>query len=432
MTTLAELRAKVQRAQNRTSTFDSSSIFSFKNLNVGDKIRIRFVADGESNDWFWRPLNTRSLLFNSIKLNTGEVIQNRTYVSVPAFNIKKGEVNLNNLPENYLYYSNDDVIQQKIRGFWNGTKEGEDLYNKFGRNQRYIFQGFVRAEGYETKLYRFIINKDLFQLIYSFMSDDEIDTIPSDPINGREFILNVTEKVASINGNTQKVKDYSTSKWSSNISPLTEAEQEWINNNGAFILKNYIPSRPSTEQELAMLELFEASYNEDPYDYNRWFNIFKPDNVFFDENGQIKDLKSSKGATTTAREIPVTYTTMPPQYGSMPTYDPIRQGEQAFMNQFSESVQVPYPMGVDPRAYQVNTNVPMGTVQDPSVYMQPSQPVVTTNTSPVYPQTTQVTNSVAQPTAPQLIKENTVPVSGDNPSAVIQDILGKFKIPQQG
>ena len=160
MTTLAELRAKVQRAQNRTSTFDSSSIFSFKNLNVGDKIRIRFVADGESNDWFWRPLNTRSLLFNSIKLNTGEVIQNRTYVSVPAFNIKKGEVNLNNLPENYLYYSNDDVIQQKIRGFWNGTKEGEDLYNKFGRNQRYIFQGFVRAEGYETKLYRFIINKE--------------------------------------------------------------------------------------------------------------------------------------------------------------------------------------------------------------------------------------------------------------------------------
>ena len=45
MTTLAELRAKVQRAQNRTSTFDSSSIFSFKNLNVGDKIRIRFVLN---------------------------------------------------------------------------------------------------------------------------------------------------------------------------------------------------------------------------------------------------------------------------------------------------------------------------------------------------------------------------------------------------
>jgi hypothetical protein len=36
----------------------------------------------------------------------------------------------------------------------------------------------------------------------------------------------------------------------------------------------------------------------------------------------------------------------------------------------------------------------------------------------------------AQPTAPQLIKENTVNVSGDNPTAVISDILSKFKIPQ--
>ena len=258
------------------------------------------------------------------------------------------------------------------------------------------------------------------------MSDDEIDTIPSDPINGREFILNVTEKVASINGNTQKVKDYSTSKWSSNISPLTEAEQEWINNNGAFILKNYIPSRPSTEQELAMLELFEASYNEDPYDYNRWFNIFKPDNVFFDENGQIKDLKSSKGATTTAREIPVTYTTMPPQYGSMPTYDPIRQGEQAFMNQFSESVQAPYPMGVDPRVYQ-NTgmgNTVVASNTNPQQYVYAAQPQM--------PTAQPVSQNVSNPTAPQLIKENTVQVNGDNPSAVIQDILGKFKIPQQG
>ena len=73
-----------------------------------------------------------------------------------------------------------------------------------------------------------IIKESLYlsQNVTDYPTDDEIDTIPSDPINGREFILNVTEKVASINGNTQKVKDYSTSKWSSNISPLTEAEQE--------------------------------------------------------------------------------------------------------------------------------------------------------------------------------------------------------------
>lgn len=439
MSTLAELRAKVNKAQeqSRTNNFDSNSIFSFKNLKAGDKIRIRFVPDGEPNDFFWRPLNTRSLQFNSIRLNTGEIVQNRTYVSVPAFNIQKNEVNLNGLPDEYLYYSNDDVIQQKIKGFWNGTDEGRKLYGKFGKNQRYVFQGFVRAEGYETKLYRFIINKELFGIIYSFMTDDEINDIPSDIENGREFILNVSEKLVPINGNTQKIKDYTSSKWSNNISPLTAEERAWLAENKPFVLKNYIPSRPSTEQEIAMLELFEASYNEEPYDYNRWFNIFKPDNVFFDENGQIKDLKANN-PTTTATEIPqqaqVTYTTVPPQYGSMPaqqqTHNPIRQGEQAFMNQFAESVKAPYPMGVDPRVYQ-NTgmdNIVVAPNTNPQQYVYAAQPQLSTAQPVAQP----VAQTVSNPTAPQLIKENTVQVNGDNPTAVISDILSKFKIPQQG
>lgn len=369
MTTLAELRAKVSKAQTRTNNYDSSSIFSFKNLNPGDQIRIRFVPDGEVNDFFWRPRCTRPLQFDSIRLNNGEVVQNRTYVSVPAFNIKKGDVNLSNLPDDYLYYSNDDVIQQKIKGFWNDSDEGKALYYKFGRTERYVFQGFVRAEGYETKLWRFIINKDLFNTIYSFMSDDEINEMPSDPIHGRDFILKVTEKTASINGKTQKVKDYSTSKWSSNESPLTDAEVAWLSENDPFVLKSFIPSRPTAEQEAVMLELYEASFNGEPYDVSRWFNIFKPDNVFFDEAGNIKDLKTNGEATTTATEIPnTTYMTANPNVATM-SYNSMAQAQ-------------------------------------------------------VQPQVQ------AQPTAPQLIKENTVNVSGDNPTAVISDILSKFKIPQ--
>ena len=398
MTNLAELRAKIQKAQTKTNNYDSSSIFSFKNLNPGDQIRIRFVPDGEQNDFFWRPRCTRPLQFNSIKLNNGEIVQNKTYVSVPAFNIKKGDVNLSNLPEDYLYYSNDDVIQQKIKGFWNDTDEGKALYYKFGRTERYVFQGFVRAEGYETKLYRFIINKDLFNTIYSFMDDDEISEMPSDPIHGRDFILKVTEKQASINGKTQKVKDYSTSKWSSNESPLTEEEIAWLKENNPFVLKTFIPAKPTVEQEAIMLELFEASFNDEPYEVNRWFNIFKPDNVFFDDAGNIKDLKTNGEATTTATEIPST------NYSSSNTYNPIRQGEEMFMNQFAESAKVPYK------------TAPTGDFVDPRVYQTaPTSSYTTTSSS----------------TAPQLIKENTVNVSGDNPKAVINDILSKFQIPQQ-
>lgn len=414
--TIAELRAKINSSQRQNSNFDSSSIFSFSKLNIGDQVRIRFVDDGEPNDFFWRTRSTRTLRFDSIKLLSGTIMENRTFVSIPAFNIKKGDVNLSNLPEDYLYYNTDDVINQKIKPFWDGTEEGTKLYNKFGRTERYIFQGFVRAEGYETKLYRFVINKDLFNVIYSFISDDEIEHTPSDPIYGRDFILKVTKKIANINGKPQEVKDYSTSKWSSNESPLTDAENAWLAENHPFVLKNFIPSKPTAEQEQAMLELFEASYNEEPYDVARWGKIFKPDNVFFDEQGNIKDLKNSKNATTTATELPSNNYVQQPVV--QPVVQPIApvfnnpaiQGEQNWMNSFEQ--QVTQPMNA----------------QQP-VQMQPVYTTVQPVAQPVVQQP--VVQPVAQPTAPQLIKNNTVEVSGGNPQAVINDILTKFNIQPQ-
>ena len=133
---LAQMRAMINASKNKTTSYDSSSVFSFKKLNVGDQIRIRFIDDGEQNDFFWRTLCTRSLSFDSIRLANGSIVQNKTYVSVPAFNIKKGDVNISNLPENYIYYSNDDVINQKIKTLWDGTEEGSKRYNKFRCTER--------------------------------------------------------------------------------------------------------------------------------------------------------------------------------------------------------------------------------------------------------------------------------------------------------
>lgn len=405
---IAELRAKISSSQKSTTNYDSSSIFSFSKLEIGDQIRIRFVDDGEPNDFFWRTRATRTLRFDSLKLANGTIMDNKVFVSVPAFNIKKGDVNLANLPEDYLYYSNDDVINTKIKPFWDGTEEGQKLYNRFGRSERYVFQGFVRAEGYETKLYRFVINKDLFNVIYSFISDDEILHTPSDPIHGRDFILKVTKKIANINGKPQEVKDYSTSKWSSNETPLTDAEQAWLSSNQPYVLKNFIPSRPTIEQEQAMLELFEASLNSEPYDVARWGRIFKPDNIFFDEQGNIKDMKGNKNATTNASEIPVSQPMV--QQVAQPVMqqfaNPIATGEMNFMNQMQQSMTQP-----------MYTPHPMVQVVEQPVY----QPQVVAQAT---------TQQVAQPTAPQLIQQNTVEVSGDNPQAVINDILSKFNIGQ--
>jgi len=387
MATLAELRAKVQKAQTRPTNFDSSSIFSFSKLNAGDQIRIRFVPDGEPNDFFWRPLCTRRLQFDSLRLTNGSIVQNRTYVSIPAFNLKKGEANISNLSDDYIYYSNDDVIQQKIKGFWNNTEEGKALYSKFGRTERYIFQGFVRADGYETKLYRFVINKELFNIIYSFMTDDEISDMPSDLIHGRDFILKVSEKQASIGGKTQMVKDYSTSKWSSKETPLTEEESAWLAENGYFTLKNFTSQRPTADQEDVMIELFNASYNGEPYDVARWGKIFRPDNVYFDEAGNIKDMKSSATVNATAHEIPT--------------------------ESYTPAVSTPAPAATAATTFTNEMLAAQLLQLAQAQAAQPAQPA-----------------AAPAPTAPQLIKENTVEVSGDTPSAVIADIMSKFKIPQ--
>ena len=118
--------------------------------------------------------------------------------------------------------------------------DGKAMYYRYGRKKTYIFQGFVRSEGYEkNKIYRFIVNEELFNLIKSFLTNDEIDTIPTDREKGLDFILNVTGKIANINGKPQEVKDYSTSKWSSNETPLTDAENAWLAENKPFVSSVY-------------------------------------------------------------------------------------------------------------------------------------------------------------------------------------------------
>lgn len=382
---IAQMRARAQAAQNSRSTnTESSAIFQFSKLNVGDQVRIRFINDGDDNDWFWRPRSTRALEFSSIRLPNGEIVENRTFVSVPAFNTKKGETRLDNLPEEYLYKSDDDVIQQKIKGLWGDSDEEKALYKKFCKTDRYVFQGFVRSEGYEKKLYRFIINKDLYNKIYSYINDDEIEASPSDDEFGRDFILNVGSKVASINGKTQEIKDYSNSKWSSKVSPLTEEEKEWLEANNRYTLKNYIPARPTQEQEEVMIELYNASFNGEPYDVNAWGKIFRPDNVFFDEEGNIKDMKN-KATQSVANEIPSVPETQP---------TPVAQPSAPSANGFT-----------------------VEQMQAMLAQMQaPTQA----------PQTVQV----AQPTqtAPQMIAEHTESVEGQNPADIIANLMNKFNV----
>lgn len=372
MNTIEELRkkinAKVAKAESNTSTL-GGTIFPFNTLKAGDTVTIRFINDGEDNDVFWRERRTRTFEFPSVKQANGQVIYNRCFVDVPAFNLKYDEVIYSDLPEDYLYKSEDDVIQKRIKGFWGETDEEKALYYKFARRKSYVFQGFVRS-GYENnkalepnKLYRFYIGEDLFNAIKTFLNSQMgINCMPTDPENGLDFILSVTSKKS---GN-KEFKDYSISQWARANSSLTNDEKTALEINKPFVLKNFIFKRPTAEEENVMMEMFEASYNSEPYDVVKWSKFFKPNNVFFDADGNIKDLKSNTNATTQAREIPTS------------------QVQQFVQETVSTTVQQPI--------------VQQTVVQQPTM------------------------------TAPQIISQHTEAVSGENPKDVINSILGKYNI----
>ena len=350
---LQEMRAKMERKDSSATQNQSgnSDIFKFSDLKPGDEVRIRFIEDADTtNSFFWRERHTRTLKFNSLLLPNGETMIKDTYVSVPAFNLKSNETSMDDLPAEYLYKSTEDVIQQKIKGLWiDGDKTSQALYNKFGKKVTYLFQGFIHSPGYEQKLYRFLITKDLFNLIKTFMNDSEIDDVPCSVMNGRDFILKVSEKNAVINGSNVKIKDYVTqSKWSSRVTPLTQEEIRYIGEHGAFDLKKFLPKKPSVDQEEIMLQMYNASYDGLPYDIKNWASTFRPDNIRLDQDGNVK-LKEGDATANLGTEIPhqaqATYTTMPPQYGTMPvqqpfsqqmpyqqpTYNPVVEGENAYI-----------------------------------------------------------------------------------------------------
>ena len=429
---LAEMRAAMEKgsSQANNNQTGNNDIFRFGDLKPGDEIRIRFIEDADpSNGFFWRERHSRSLKFDSLLLPNGTTMLKDTYVSVPAFNLKSNETSLDNLPSEYLYKSTEDVIQQKIKGLWiDGDKTSQALYNKFGKKVTYLFQGFIHSPGYEPKLYRFLINKDLFNLIKTFMTDSEIEDVPCSVQNGRDFILKVSEKSAVINGVNKTVKDYVTqSKWSSRITPLTEQEIAYIQTNGAFDLKKFLPKRPSAEQEEVMLAMYNASYDGMPYDIKNWASTFRPDNIRLDQDGNVKlkegDATASLGTEIPPQQMHVTYTTYPEQHGTVPVnqpfaqqmpyqqpdYNPVVEGENAYIQQHY----------VQPSQAHVTTQT-VGTAQPNwNGYNAPENRQMLID-SPV---------QVNQPrTAPQMANQVTEKIESNNTQDTIASIMAKLNM----
>jgi hypothetical protein len=261
MASLAEIRAKLQESQNKstgsTSGGGDNAIYPHWNMPEGKEAVIRFLPDGNSNNtFFWVERAMIKLEFSGIK---GETDSRKVQVQVPCVEM----------------YNDGSVcpILSEVRG-WFKDKSLEEMGRKYWKKRSYIFQGFVvedvlkEEKTPENPVRRFIIGPQIYQIIRSALMDPELDELPTDYLKGVDFRIAKTSKGG--------FADYSTSKWSRRERALSTEDAAAIEAHGLFNLSDFLPKKPTDVELKVMKEMFEASVDGEPYDMDRWGQYFKP------------------------------------------------------------------------------------------------------------------------------------------------------------
>jgi hypothetical protein len=259
MATLAEIRAKLQAQETRSSGGDrpvgDNAIYPFWNLEQNKESTVRFLPDGNGdNTFFWAERLMIKLPFAGIK---GETDSRPVQVQVPCMEM----------------YGETCPILSEVRG-WFKDKSLEDMGRKYWKKRSYIFQGFVVDDGLreenkpENPIRRFIIGPQIFQLIKSALVDPELEELPTDFARGVDFKLVKTSKGG--------YADYSTSKWSRRERPLTDQELEATKAHGLFNLNDFLPKKPGEVELKVISEMFRASVDGEPFDKEAWGQYFRP------------------------------------------------------------------------------------------------------------------------------------------------------------
>ena len=261
MATLAEIRAKLQEAQTKTSGNSTgggdNAIYPHWNMQEGKEAVVRFLPDGnQNNTFFWVERAMIKLPFAGIK---GETDSRAVQVQVPCVEM----------------YNDGTAcpILAEVRG-WFKDKSLEEMGRKYWKKRSYIFQGFVTEDPLkedptpDNPIRRFIIGPQIYQIIRSALMDPELEELPTDFLRGVDFRIAKTSKGG--------FADYSTSKWSRRERALTDQEKGAIDQFSLFDLSSFLPKKPTDVELKVMKEMFEASVDGEAYDMERWGQYFKP------------------------------------------------------------------------------------------------------------------------------------------------------------
>jgi len=285
MATLAEIRAKLQEAQSKSTGQSTgggdNAIYPHWNMQEGKEAVIRLLPDGNPNNtFFWVERAMIKLPFAGIK---GEADSRPVQVQVPCVEM----------------YNDGSVcpILSEVRG-WFKDKSLEEMGRKYWKKRSYIFQGFVVEDPIreektpENPIRRFIIGPQIYQIIRSALMDPELEELPTDYMRGVDFRIAKTSKGG--------FADYSTSKWSRRERAISDADKAAIEQFGLFNLSDFLPKKPTDVELKVMKEMFEASVDGEAYDMERWGQYFKPAGMGAATGDPVK---SSAKAVSTAPAV---------------------------------------------------------------------------------------------------------------------------------
>ena len=282
MATLDEIRAKLAAQQNKNEGGNKGggdrAMYPFWNTPENQSSTIRFLPDADaSNTFFWVERLVIKLPFQGIKgQNDQEVV-----VQVPCMEM----------------YGESCPIITETRPWWKDP-ELQPMARKYYKKKSYLFQGFVVQSAFEEKelpenpIRRFAINSSIFDIIKSSLMNPEMEDLPIDFNNGRDFKLTKTTKGQFAN--------YSTSNWSFKTRGLSATELAAIDQHGLFNLRDYLPKKPDAAELNAIKEMFQASVNQESYDPDRWGQYYKPFGLQTSNSGNDDDGFNRSAPATSA------------------------------------------------------------------------------------------------------------------------------------
>jgi len=281
---LKEIQAKLLAQQANKDRAKNgggdNSIYPFWNNPDGSSATLRFLPDGdESNDFFWCERLIIKLPFPGVK---GDPIGRPVDVQVPCTDMWK---------------AGSCPITAEIRPWWK-DKSLEDMARKYYKKKSYLFQGFVPSnpnkddQEPENPIRRFIINPSVFDVIKSILMDQDLENSPTDFDHGRDFYLIKTTKGGYAN--------YASSKWAMKERALSEIETAAMNTHGLWNLSSFLPKKPDEAHLNAIMELFQASVDQELYDLDKWGQFYRPTSMRNDTTSSDADATVVSTKTTVA------------------------------------------------------------------------------------------------------------------------------------